>query len=564
MFPPVTGTCPLVPDHPAQHVQRGVGAHERVAPVPVELAVHGVADGRQRPIATEGVPHQVAVLAHLGDRQPGEGAGVVRLPAAGRIEDGAVERHPALVRVDLDDACVDLTQLGITQEQQLGGHRPPFWPVRGTEPHPSQRRNKPVCSVANHIVPGHWARGGNPHMKTRRLVRAAGVLLGLSLIAAACGGDDDTDTTATTADGGGGGGGGETYKLAFVGPLTGDAANLGINIRNGIKVAIEESNAANDFTIELEEFDTQGDPAQATTLKDDFIGDDSILGVVGPTFSGETKALLPSFDEAGLVMVSPSATNVDLPEVVPDTPVFHRIIPDDGVQGAGLTDYVVNVLHAENVAYVNDNSEYGKGLADGTQALLEAAGVTTVAVESVDPKSQDFSSAVNAVKAAAPNLVFYGGYYAEAGRLRKQLEDAGVDSAFLTGDGSLDPAFIESAGAGGEGAQISCPCNLATEDSPDSRLADFAKAYKELNGAAAGTYSTEGYDAANMLIEGIKAGNTDRASLLDYVEGIDTYDGISKPISFEDNGNVKATDVFIFEVRDGKIALVGKTSELAG
>lgn len=399
-------------------------------------------------------------------------------------------------------------------------------------------------------------------MRQRRLVRAAGVLLGLSLVVAACGSDDENDTTATTD--GGGGGGGETYKLAFVGPLTGDAANLGINIRNGIKVAIEESNAENDFTIELEEFDTQGDPAQATTLKDDFIGDESILGVVGPTFSGETKALLPSFDEASLVMVSASATNVDLPTVVPDTPVFHRIIPDDGVQGAGLTDYVTKVLQAEKVAYVNDNSEYGKGLADGTQSLLEAAGVETVAVEAVDPKSQDFSAAVNAVKAAGPDLVFYGGYYAEAGRLRKQLVDGGVDAGFLSGDGALDPGFIESAGAGGDGAQISCPCNLATEDSEDAGLAEFATTYKALNGADAGTYSTEGYDAAKLLIEGIKAGNTDRASLVEYVEGVADFPGLSKPISFEDNGNIKATDVFIFEVKDGKIVLVGKTSELVG
>lgn len=400
-------------------------------------------------------------------------------------------------------------------------------------------------------------------MNHRRLVRAAGVFLGLSLIVAACGSDDE-DTTDTTEAGGGGGGGGETYKLAFVGPLTGDAANLGINIRNGIKVAIEESNAENDFTIELEEFDTQGDPAQATTLKDDFIGDESVIGVVGPTFSGETKALLPSFDEASLVMVSASATNVDLPTVVPDTPVFHRIIPDDGVQGEGLTAYITKTLKSQKVAYVHDNSEYGKGLSDGTQALLEAAGVATAVVETVDPKSQDFSSAVNAVKAAKPDLIFYGGYYAEAGRLRKQLVDAGVDSNFLSGDGALDPAFLESAGAGGEGAQISCPCNLATEDSPDSGLAEFAKAYKELNGADAGTYSTEGYDAAKLLIEGIKAGNTDRASLLEYVEGIDEFPGISKPISFEDNGNIKATDVFIFEVKDGKIGLLGKTSELVG
>jgi branched-chain amino acid transport system substrate-binding protein len=388
------------------------------------------------------------------------------------------------------------------------------------------------------------------------------VLIGLSLVVAACGDDDDADTTATTAADDGGGGG-ETYKLAFVGPLTGDAANLGINIRNGIQVAIEQSNAENDFTLELEEFDTQGDPAQATTLKDDFIGDDNVLGVLGPTFSGETNALIPSFDESGLVMVSASATNAGIPDTVPGTPVFHRLVPDDDVQGAGLTSYVSDVLGSTKVAYVHDNSEYGKGLADGTQALFEAAGIATVAAEAVDPRSQDFSAAVNSVKAGAPDLVFYGGYYGEAGRLRKQLVDAGVDATFLSGDGSLDPGFIESGGAGAEGAQLSCACNLATTDSPDAALADFATAYEAQHGVAPGTYSTEGYDAARLLIEGIKEGNTDRASLLEYVEGIEEFPGISKPISFEENGNIKATDVFIFEVKDGAIALLGKSSELA-
>jgi branched-chain amino acid transport system substrate-binding protein len=391
-----------------------------------------------------------------------------------------------------------------------------------------------------------------------RLIALLGVLM---LVFAACGDDDDDTTTDTggpdaTADGGGGG---EGLKIAFVGPLTGDAANLGINIRNAMKVAIAETT---DVDVELVEFDTQGDPAQATTLKDDFINDESVIAIVGPTFSGETRALIPSLDEAGLVMVSASATAVDLATVVPETKVFHRLIPDDGVQGAGLTGYITDNLGAKKIAYVHDNSDYGKGLAEGTQKLVEAEGVVTAVVEAVDPKSQDFSAAVNSVKAATPDLVFYGGYYAEAGRLRKQLVDAGVTADFLSGDGALDPGFIESAGASSEGAQITCPCNLATEDSSDERLVEFAKAYQEANNVSAGTYSTEGYDAVNMIIDGIRDGNTDRAGMLEYIEGLTSYDGISKPIEFEENGNVKATDVFIFEVKDGKIVLLGKTSEL--
>ncbi|MER3460135.1 MAG: 16S rRNA (cytosine(1402)-N(4))-methyltransferase [candidate division GAL15 bacterium] len=88
---------------------------------------------------------------------------------------------------------------------------------------------------------------------------------------------------------------------AFVGALTGDAANLGTLIRDGAKLAVEEANKKQrTYRIVLKEFDTQGDPAQATTLKDQFINDPRIVGVVGPAFSGETKALLPSLQEAGL------------------------------------------------------------------------------------------------------------------------------------------------------------------------------------------------------------------------------------------------------------------------
>jgi len=354
--------------------------------------------------------------------------------------------------------------------------------------------------------------------------------------------------------------------LAFVGALTGDNANLGINARDGAKLAVDEANRAEaagaGVRIVLKEFDTQGDPAQASTLKDRFINDESIIGVVGPVFSGETKAVLPSLQEAGLVMVSPSATNVDLPNVVPNQTVFHRIIPDDGEQGKGLAEYISKKLAAKSAAYVDDNSEYGKGLTEGTRELLEAAGVRTAVSDTVDPKAQDFSAAINKVKAARPDLLFYGGYFAEAGRFKKQMSDAGLDAQFISGDGALDPGFIEAAGAtSAEGAQITCPCKLGTSDSPGA-LGTFAKAYEAAIGRVPGTYSSEGYDAVSVYVEGLKAGKTTRAAMLEFVEGFESLDGVSKMISFAPNGNVTGSGVFVYEVKAGKLAVLGSTEEL--
>lgn len=395
-------------------------------------------------------------------------------------------------------------------------------------------------------------------MTRRRVLRSLSALAVTALTFSACGDDGGETQTGTGQTGGDN----RTYSIAFVGPLTGDNANLGINIRNGAKVAVQEANRAGGPKIELKEFDTQGDPAQATTLKERFVNDQSIIGIVGPTFSGETRAVMQPLQEANLVMVSASATNAALPTAVPDQTVFHRLVPDDDVQGKGVADYVSKKLGAKRAAYVDDNSEYGKGLADGTRKLLEAAGVPTVANDSIDPRSQDFSAAVNRLRSATPDLIFYGGYYSEAGRLRKQLVDGGVRVRFLSGDGGLDQGFITAAGAAAEGAQLTCACKLATEDA-GGKLGEFAKAYKQLNGAAPGTYSTEGYDAANILIKGIKEGKTDRRALLDYVENLGTYQGVGKDISFDANGNIKATGVFVYEVKGGKLTVLGTSEELA-
>jgi branched-chain amino acid transport system substrate-binding protein len=392
---------------------------------------------------------------------------------------------------------------------------------------------------------------------TRSWWRVAAVVFSLALVASACGSDKKDDNA-----------GGSTTKktpiaFAFAGPLTGPNAALGINIVNGAKVALKEANAASDkYTFTLKPFDTQGDPAQITTVKDKFINDSSIVGLIGPTFSGETKAVLQDLQTANLPMISASATNATLPTVIPNETVFHRLIPDDDVQGAGVTDFVLKVLKAKTAAYVNDNSDYGKGLADGTQGLLEKAGVRTVATDVIDPKAESYAAAVTKVKTAHPDILFYGGYYAEAGKFKKQLSDEGVTAKFVSGDGSLDLGFVRSAGAAGaEGAWLTCPCRLATADA-GGKLGQFATDYKTLNKADAGTYSTQGYDAANILVKGVNAGNTTRAKLLAYLEALPTYEGVAGPIDIEANGNVKNKDVYVYKVVNGKLAEQGTVASL--
>ncbi|HVE93417.1 MAG TPA: branched-chain amino acid ABC transporter substrate-binding protein [Acidimicrobiales bacterium] len=393
---------------------------------------------------------------------------------------------------------------------------------------------------------------------TRSWWRLSAVLLALSLIAAACGNDDDG---ASGGEEDSGGGDKQTVALAYVGPKTGDAANLGIFILNGAKVAVKQANEKSDkFNFVLKEFDTQGDPAQAPGQAAKYIADQEIVGVVGPAFSGESKAVLKNLQEANLVMVSASATASDIPGTVPGQTVFHRVLPDDAAQAAGIAKYLKAKQAGKSVAYVHDNQDYSKGLADAVAKAATANGHRNLGTFTVDKNSQDFSAAVNSVKGAKPDIVFYGGYYAEAGRLKKQLSDAGVTALFMSGDGALDQGFLKGAGSGPNNSIISCPCNLATE-AAGGRIGTFAKDYKAEHGSEPGTYSSEAFDAANILIEGIEAGNTTREKLLAHVEGLPAYDGISKKIEFVENGNLSLTTVYFFQVKDGEFAPLTTTDD---
>ena len=138
--------APLVPDHAAQHVHRGVRAHQLVPPLPVDDAVHRRADRRQR--AVERVPHVVAVLAHVGDRDAVERAGVVRLAATGRVERGAVERDPRPVGIDRRHRRVELPQVRVAQVQQLRRHRRRRYRESMTVRHRAACDSRRLCGCA--------------------------------------------------------------------------------------------------------------------------------------------------------------------------------------------------------------------------------------------------------------------------------------------------------------------------------------------------------------------------------------------------------------------------------
>ena len=330
----------------------------------------------------------------------------------------------------------------------------------------------------------------------------------------------------------------EPVKIAMAGALNGPDAALGINVKNGVQLALDKHNAANPgCQIELRTFDTEGDPQKATAIAPQIVDDQTIIGLVGPAFSGETKATGGVFDQAGLLAATASATNVTLSQQGWKT--FLRGLADDGVQGPAVANYMKNTLGDKKICVVDDSTDYGSGLA---KAVRETLGEVADAACNISVKKgdKDFSAAVTQVKGQSPDSVFYSGSYAEAAPFVQQLRDAGFTGKFASADGTKDPEFVKQAGSASKDAVLSCPCGPAT--------GTFADEYTKKFNQAPGTYSTEGYDLGTIMAKGIASGAVTREALLNFARAYDGQ-GVARKYQWNDNGELSTTLIWIYKVQ---------------
>jgi branched-chain amino acid transport system substrate-binding protein len=376
---------------------------------------------------------------------------------------------------------------------------------------------------------------------TKQTIRSLAAIAAAGLALTACGSTSSSSTAASdgsTCTAG--------QKLAFLGATTGDAGALGLNMVGGIKLALDEYNQKNpDCKVGLQVFDSQGNPEKAPPLATKIVDDDSFVGLVGPGFSGESLATGKTFAAAGLPSISPSATNVTITQQGWTT--WHRVIGNDSAQGAAVATYLKDTAKAKKVFVVADDSDYGKGLAGYVKKGL---GSLVVGTDNVATGQTDFSATVTAVKASGADSIFYGGYYPEAGLLVKQLRQAGWDGLFMSGDGSEDPAFVKAAGTAANGAILTAPAGPAP--------ADFNSKYKALIGSDAGLYSTQSYDATNIFLAGIDAGDSSHADMNTFI-GSYTGDGVSGPIAFDSKGDIKESVIYAYKVANGKLDTANPT-----
>ncbi|GAB1690528.1 branched-chain amino acid ABC transporter substrate-binding protein [Krasilnikovia sp. M28-CT-15] len=349
-------------------------------------------------------------------------------------------------------------------------------------------------------------------------------VIGLIAGAAACNKDTSSSNNAS-------GGSKCGNSLAFFGALTGPAANLGVNIEQGFELAVIQYNKKNGADcITVKKFDSQGSEKEAAGVARSLVADKKIIGIVGPPFSGESQVANPVFNEAGIPAITPSATNVTLS--TKGWKVFHRAVGNDNSQGPAAAAYIKDTMKATKVFVADDQSAYGQGLSDGVKQALGSLVVGTDKTEG-DGKQTDFSGLVQKVVGSGATVLFYGGYYANAGIIRKQLTAANWKGTLVGGDGMKDPGLAKTAGnKAAEGTIVTCPCSPA-EKAGGTFVADYKAQWK----VDAGTYSDVAFDAANLFLAGIDAGNTTPQKLIDYLSTAN-YQGIANTYKFTSTGEL--------------------------
>jgi branched-chain amino acid transport system substrate-binding protein len=366
------------------------------------------------------------------------------------------------------------------------------------------------------------------------------------------GGGKSSGSTAAT--------GGQTYSLGFIGALSGPNAQLGINERQGAQLAIDQANAAGKykFKVKLVLSDSEGDAAKAPPAATKLISDPTIIGVIGPAFSGESEAVNPSFCGASPPMptVTASASRGTLQDH--GWKCWHRIIPNDNVEGSQGADWLAR-SGAKKVFVLSDLSAYGAGVAGTMAKELQAKGVK-VQTSGVDgTTTKNYNPIAQTIAASGSDALFYGGYDAQAALLAKALKSAGYKGRTVTGNGGKSSIFTKDAGAAGNGWFFTCGCQDATV-APSAK--QFASDYKTKWKVDPSTYSPEAYDAANLFMDAINKasanGTVTRTSLLTALNAED-FQGITTRIKFQANGEVEASNLVVnlFQEKNNQIVGIG-------
>ncbi|MEK4440151.1 branched-chain amino acid ABC transporter substrate-binding protein [Niallia sp. FSL K6-0077] len=349
----------------------------------------------------------------------------------------------------------------------------------------------------------------------------------------------------------------KVIKIVTQSPLSGGSATLGEAIKLGAQLAIDQQKdkfAELGFELKLDAQDDQGDPKKGVANANLVVADKSVLGVVGHLNSGVSIPASEVYEKNNLVSVSPASTATDYTDRGLKT--VSRVVARDDFQGPAGAQYAVETLGAKKIFVVQDKTAYGSGLADAFKEAAEDLGAEVVGYEGITVGEKDFNGVLNQVASKKPDLIYYGGLYAEGGILVKQAREKGLDIPFMGGDGLDSSTFVEIAGDAVKNTFITSVAGDTTQSEEGTK---FAEDYKAAFSKNIESYSAYAYDSAAVLLAGIEKAIKENDNKLPTREEVtkavrvtQDYRGVVTEVGFDEKGDNKFAKIFIYKFDEAK------------
>ena len=355
-------------------------------------------------------------------------------------------------------------------------------------------------------------------------------------------------------------------------PRTGSAKQQSDTIVGGIRMAIEEAGyKAGPFRVEYLDLDDSTAAAGQWTSEAEAanarraLQDPDVVAYIGTFNSGAAKVSMPILNLGDLLMVSPANTAVGLTKPglgAPGEPGVYRptgrlnytrVVPADDLQGPLSADWAKR-RGVQRVYILDDNEVYGKGIADLFDERCRELDIEVLGHDSIDAKAQEFKSLMASVKAAKPDLVYFGGTtQTKGGQLAKDMASAGIQAMLMVPDGCREQVFIDSAGA----ANLEGRCFVTFGGLPPEKLTgkgkEFVDRFRDRYGELPEAYAVYGYEAARVALRAIAdAGSKDRRAISDAALALRDFDGALGRWGFDANGDTTLGTLTVSCVRDGR------------
>jgi branched-chain amino acid transport system substrate-binding protein len=336
-------------------------------------------------------------------------------------------------------------------------------------------------------------------------------------------------------------------SIASAGPMTGGLAAFGAQLKAGAEMAVADINAAGGVLgqqLVLEIGDDACDPKQAVSVAEQLAAK-NVVFVAGHFCSGSSIPASAVYADANIIQISPASTNPVFTDERPGPGVF-RVCGRDDQQGMIAGAFLAENYPDAKIAIVDDKSAYGKGLADETRKYLNEAGVTEVMNESFNAGEQDYNALVSKLKAAGIEVLYVGGYHPEAGLLKRQMVEQGMDTILVSGDALVTEEYWQITGDAGAGTLMTFSPDPAKDPANAEIVAKFEAAGVKPEG-----YVLYSYGAIQAWAQAVEAaGSTDFEPVVAALND-GTFKTVLGDVTFDDKGDVTLPGYVFYEWANG-------------